>query len=331
MQTAKANEQLLGLMSGFQAACVLGAAAELDVFSALAGETLSATEVSAKLKTDQRATTMLLDALCALELLCKEGGRYRLPANLAAGLNESSPANLLPMLRHQMNCLRSWSELAWCVRQGTPAKRRASIRGLEADRAAFIQAMDNVSAPLAATLIKQLKPLNFKRLLDVGGASGTWTIAFLRAVPQAKAILFDLPDAIPHAAKRIEAAGMKDRVKLVAGDFYQDELPQGADLAWVSAIVHQNSRQQNRALFAKVCSALTAGSRILIRDVVMEPSRTAPRMGALFAINMLVNTQTGGTFTFAELDEDLRQSGFGPPLLLHSGQMMDTVVQAVKV
>ena len=211
-----------------------------------------------------------------------------------------------------------------------PAKRRASIRGAEADRAAFIQAMDNASGPIAASLVKQLGPLNFKRLLDVGGASGTWTVAFLRAVPEAKAVLFDLPDAIPHAAKRLEQAGLKERVKLVQGDFYKDDLPKGADFAWVSAIVHQNSREQNRELFAKVHAALVPGGRIVIRDIVMEPSRTAPRMGALFAINMLVNTPSGGTFTFAELDEDLRQAGFGPALLLHSGQAMDAVVQAVK-
>jgi SAM-dependent methyltransferase len=85
-------------------------------------------------------------------------------------------------------------------------------------------------------------------------------------------------------------------VTLAAGDFYVDDLPAGADFAWVSAICHQHSRRHNRELFAKVYRALAPGGRIAIRDVVMEPCRTQPRDGALFAINMLVNTDTGGTF-----------------------------------
>jgi hypothetical protein len=116
----------------------------------------------------------------------------------------------------------------------------------------------------------------------------------------------------------------------VAGDFYRDELPMGADLAWVSAIVHQNSRQQNRELFRRVFRALEPRGRIAIRDVVMKESRTAPRAGALFAVNMLVGTPTGGTFTFGELKADLRQAGFvGARLVLH-GEGNDSVVIATR-
>lgn len=328
--TAGRAEQLLGLMSAFQPACVLGAAAELDVFSVLAGEALTAHGVAQRLKADVRGMTALLDALAALELLAKEGDRYRLPPDLAPFLDECSPRNILSMLRHQTNCLRAWSQLAWVVRRGTPAARRASIRGVKKDRAAFLLAMDNISAPLAPRVVDSLGPLQFKHLLDVGGASGTWTVAFLRAVPQAQATLFDLPDAMPHAARRMEQEGLSARVRLVPGDFYADPLPPGADCAWVSAIVHQNSRQQNRELFAKVHAALVPGGRVLIRDIVMEPSRTAPRGGALFALNMLIQTPAGGTFTLAELDADLRHAGFGPAALLRSDPWMNSVVQATK-
>ncbi|MGD0089222.1 MAG: methyltransferase [Planctomycetota bacterium] len=320
----------MALMTAYQPACVLGAAVELDVFGVLGQEALAAPELARRLHTDARGTAALLDALAALELLSKESGGYRLPQELAPVLTESSPQSFVPMLRHQMNCLRGWSELAQIVQQGRPAERRPSIQGAAADRAAFIQAMDNVSAPVAPELVARLQPLQFAHLLDVGGASGTWTLAFLRAVPGARATLFDLPDAIPHAARRMAQAGCSGRVTLVAGDFYADPLPAGADFAWVSAIAHQNSRAQNRALFAKVQAALVAGGRIVIRDMVMEPSRTAPRAGALFAINMLVHTPGGGTFTLAELDEDLRQAGFGPAKLWHADPGMNSVVQATK-
>ena len=181
---------------------------------------------------------------------------------------------------------------------------------------------------MADGLVAQLGPPRFRHLLDVGGASGTWTLAFLRAVPSAMATIFDLPDAIQQARERLAGTEFASRVTLVAGDFYVDDLPGGADFAWVSAICHQHSRRHNRELFAKVSQALVPGGRIAIRDVVMEPCRTKPREGALFAINMLVNTQSGGTFTFAEYAEDLRAAGFEHPRLWVKHEAMNSVVAA---
>lgn len=123
---------------------------------------------------------------------------------------------------------------------------------------------------------------------------------------------------------------MAGRVCLVPGSFYTDELPGGFDLAWVSAIVHQNSREQNRAMFVKVLSSLIPGGRILIRDIVMDESRTAPPAGAFFAVNMLVGTPGGGTFTFDELSADLDAVGFVDAILLRQGEAMDSVVCATK-
>jgi hypothetical protein len=132
------------------------------------------------------------------------------------------------------------------------------------------------------------------------------------------------------AERLMRDAGLAGRVRLVAGDYNTDALPGGADLAWVSAIVHQNSREQNRAMFRKVHAALAAGGRILIRDIVMDESRTAPVMGALFAVNMLTATPGGGTFTVAELREDLTAAGFDDVTVLHRGEGMDSVVAAAR-
>jgi len=324
-------QQLMATMTGYQATCVLGAAVELDLFTALGASRRTAPELATQLKLDLRATEILLNALCTLELLRKDGAHFLNVPELTPYLVENSPQTQLPMLRHQMNCLRSWSELAGVALSGQPAPRRASIRGAEADRAAFLLAMDNFSAPEADALVARLAPHTFTHLLDVGGASGTWVVAFLRAHPQAQATLFDLPDAMPHAERRMTERGLRDRVTLRGGDFMNDELPTGADLAWVSAIVHMFSREENRKLLSRVQRALVPGGRVMIRDVVMDPSKTAPRLGALFAVNMLAGTKTGNTFTLAELDEDLRLSGFGPAQLRVSDPFMNSVVEAVKV
>jgi ubiquinone/menaquinone biosynthesis C-methylase UbiE len=324
------RQQVLEMMNGFRSACVIGAAAELDVWTALGDQSASAEQLAEQLHTDPRATTILLDAVAALGLLDKRDLRYGVPADLRGWLVEESPETILPMLRHAMAILRSWSQLASVAKSGSPAPRVPSIRGAEADRASFIAAMHVVSGPMADELVQKLGPPKFRRLLDVGGASGTWTLAFLRAVPDATATIFDLPDAIEQARHRLAGSDFADRVTFVAGDFYVDDLPEGADFAWLSAICHQHSRRHNRELFAKVFRVLAPGGRIALRDVVMEPNRTSPREGALFAVNMLVNTESGGTFTFDEYAEDLRSAGFKNPQLQVKHEAMNSVVVAEK-
>jgi SAM-dependent methyltransferase len=324
------RQQILDIAGAFRPACVIGAAAELDLWTTLGGQSLTAEQMAEKLGCDPRAIAMLLDAVAALGLLDKHDERYSVAADLRGWLVEGSAESVLPMLQHLMSVLRGWSQLAWVAKAGIPAPRQSSIRGPVADRASFIAAMHAVSGPMADELVQRLGPPKFRRLLDVGGASGTWTLAFLRAVPEATATIFDLPDAIEQARGRIAATQFAGRVKLTAGDFYVDDLPDGADFAWLSAICHQHSRRHNRELFAKVQKALVPGGRIALRDVVMEPCRTRPPEGALFAINMLVNTESGGTYTFEEYAADLRASGFEDPQLAVKHEAMNSVVVAVK-
>jgi hypothetical protein len=274
---------------------------------------------------------VLADALAALELLVKEGEHYRLADGVAETLTEAGGESVLAMVRHQGNCLRSWAQLAQVAKTGRPAERGPSVRGRDSDLSAFIEAMEVASRAAAPALVEAIGPPAFRHLLDVGAGPGTWTIAFLRAMPDATGTLYDRPQVLPVARRHVAEADLADRVTFVAGSFYEDDaLPRGADLAWVSAIGHMNSRRQNRELFGKVFAALPASGMILLRDVVMDESRTSPAGGALFAINMLVNTPGGGTYTFGEYAEDLQAAGFVEPKLLHAGRPMDSVVQATK-
>jgi SAM-dependent methyltransferase len=263
-------------------------------------------------------------------MMSKRSSRYSVPAGILNILTHNGPNSVLAMAQHQANCLRRWDQLARVIKTGKPAQCVPSIRGKRGDTESFIGAMHDINASVAAPLVRDIQPLPFRRVLDVGGGSGTWTIAFLRANPATKATLFDLPRVLPLARRRLAEDGLLPRVSLVAGDFSEDPLPQGCDLAWVSAIVHQNSRQQNRELFRKIQRALAPGGRIAIRDIVMERSRTAPVAGALFAINMLVATTGGGTFTFAELRDDLQAVGFVGARLVRRDDGMHSVIVAQK-
>ena len=323
-------DQILELSRSYQTACVLSAAADHELFDHLGDEACTADQLAAAASTDPRATAVLLDALVALELLEKEGSRYRAAPGVSAALTRTGDASVLAMAQHQANCLRRWVQLTEVVQRGEPAERRPSLRGPDADLAAFVEAMDNVSRPIADTVIAELPPLSFGHLLDIGGATGTWTIAWLRRYPRARATLFDLPPVIPQARDRLTAAGLADRVTLAPGDFYTDALPTGADLAWISAILHQNSRAQNAQLLRAVHAALPPGGQLLIRDLVMDESRTQPAGGALFAVNMLVSTAGGGTYTMAETTADLQAAGFTNVRLIRTTGDMNSIIQATR-
>ena len=323
-------EDVLTLARSYQGAAVLGAAADLDLFDAVKAAPGTAAELAAKLNCDPRGLTVLLDALTSMGLLEKWADRYAVPAGLEDLLTTDGPGSVLAMVQHQANCLRRWAQLASVVKLGRPAAAMPSVRGDTGDQQAFVGAMHNLAALTADHVIRAVQPLRFQHLLDLGGGSGTWTIAFLRACPAARATLFDLPHVIPMAERRLAAAGLRDRVSLVPGDFLTDKLPGGADLAWVSAIVHQNSRAQNRSLFANIFQALAPGGRIAIRDVLMEHTRTSPAAGALFAVNMLVATEGGGTFTFEELKEDLSAGGFRQAAVQRRDEAMNSIVVAHK-
>lgn len=303
-------ETILELARGFMASRVLLSAAELDLFTLLDGTPLSAEQAAAAAGATRRGTEILLDALAALGLVSKEEGRYRTPPELAPLLSAHAPGSVLPMVLHMATVWNNWSAITDIVRGATRPSLRRQGALAEKNRSAFIGAMHVVASRAAPGVVAAIAPGPARRLLDVGGGPGTYTLAMLAAAPDMTATLFDLPAVVEMARERIAAAGLLDRVALVAGDFYADELPPGHDLALLSAIIHQNSPEQNAALYAKIYRALIPGGRIVVRDHVMAPDRTQPLEGALFAVNMLAGTDGGRTYTFAEIREGLAQAGF---------------------
>jgi|BarGraNGADG00211_3_1021988.scaffolds.fasta_scaffold01314_2 hypothetical protein len=322
------GEQILEMMRAYQVPCLFAAAADLDLFEKLAPAPRTAAEVAAAAGCDLRAVTILLDALAAVGVIVKQDEQYSISPELAPFLCEAFPQSVMAMLRHQANCLRRWSRLPWTVHSGKPEYPGPSIRGEDADKASFIEAMHVVSRDVADELVQKIHPGSVRCVLDLGGASGSWTLAWLKAEPQSRAIIFDLPYVIPMARECFATSPFADRVELCAGDFYTDDLPKGADLAWVSAIIHQNSPDQNRALYRRIAAALEPQGWIYIRDIVMEPSRTAPVAGALFSVNMLSATEGGNSYCWTEIQEDLQSAGFADVQLVRRDEGMLSIVRA---
>ena len=323
MATTHTPESLSALARGFMDSRVFLTAAELDLFTLLADGPLSLEQAAAARGADRRALAILLDALTAMGLLEKSDGRWATPPSLAPLLTSRSERSLLPLALHSVNLWDRWSRLTETVAGTRPVAGDGWTRS-------FIGAMHAIAAPQADAIVAAVGAGSARRLLDVGGGPATYTLAFLRAAPGLRATLFDLPEVVELARENATRAGLVDRVDLVAGDLRTDALPGGHDLAFVSAIVHMLGPAGNVALFRKVHDALLPGGRIVLRDHVMSPDRTAPRAGALFAVNMLVGTKDGGTFTLEELSAWLEEAGFARPRLLRDGERMDALVEAVR-
>jgi predicted O-methyltransferase YrrM len=323
-------EKILDLARDFMESRIFLTAAEMDLFTLLTDAPLSAKEIALKKKASLRGLTILLDALAGMGLLIKEAEKYQCPPALSALLSRNASDSVLPMVLHMASLWKRWSNLTDVVQASSVPEKPAGSHRDEGELRAFIGAMHVIARAFAPRIVGAVRPGSSRALLDVGGALGTYTMAFLDAVPEMKATLFDRPAVIEMASTFLGDAGLLRRITLVAGDFYRDELPGGHDLAFVSAIIHQNSLDQNIALFAKVFRALTPGGRIIVRDHIMAPDRTRPVDGAIFAVNMLLATPGGGTYTYDEIREALVQAGFLRVQLIQTGEHMDGVVEAFK-
>ena len=320
------HEEVMAEVSSFMKSRVILTAAEIDLFTHLEQKPSNADEIADRLGLDLKALTRLLDCLVIFGLVEKERGPY---CNTEEGalLSANHPESVLPMVLHMNHLWNTWSGLTERVRKGQDPQTKPGLKFDEKSMKAFIGAMHIAAKSLSLEIAESFDLTPFQKLLDVGGASGAYTIAFLRRNPEMKAIIFDMKEVIPLAQERLQEEGLLDRVELVDGDFYQDELPKGCDLALLSAIIHQNSLNENFNLFQKVHRALNPGGVILIRDHIMEESRTKPPDGAIFALNMLVNTRGGDTYTFIEVKNTLEKAGFKEVKLIRSGGQMDCLVE----
>ncbi|MDQ7782005.1 MAG: methyltransferase [Desulfomonilaceae bacterium] len=325
------REKLLEVSGAFMLSRILITAAELDLFSKLETGPRTAENLSEKEGWDLRGLRILMDALAATGFLARSsGGEYGLPHELADMLAADREESVLPMILHRGRMWESWSHLTEIVRTGkNPNPMGADSRSKE-EMESFIGAMHVVGKMMADTIAKSVDLTRYTRLLDVGGGPGTYTMAFLNRAPQMSATLFDLPDVAEMARRRLERNGFLHRVDLAEGDFRTDDLPTGYDLVLLSAIVHMNSREGNRALFRKAYQALEPGGTILVRDHFLDESRTHPRDGAVFAVNMLTATRAGNSYMYTEIREDLEACGFVDVRLIREGTKMDQLVSAVK-
>lgn len=308
---------------------VLSTSLKFDVFSHIAAGKKTAAEIAAAAGTSERGMRMLLNALAALELLAKREGRYEVPPDLARYLVRESPEYLGAFFAtdHLWN---SWGHLADAVREGKPWRSASEKEVAEEFFPVLVRTLHITNSKPAQNLAPQLVSLCGKsglRVLDIGCGSAVWSIAIAKADPKARITAFDYPKVLETTRQFAKREGVADRTEYMPGDFRVAQFPESSfDIVLVGNIAHGEGPEGVRDLFARTHRALVSGGRLVVVDMIPNDERSGPPYPLLFALNMLVNTDHGDTYTLPEYREWLTGAGFARIDTLDIGLHSPTIV-----
>src|SRR5215217_454597 len=287
---------------GWQETVILGCAKQEGILEAIAGRSSSAEEVAKELGASSRAIYALLSALAELGILVEDENKFRLLAEHRGPLlDRSHPDYAGGLVVHRFELIRNWGRMHEILRTGSPIEEDASAQGPEA-KETFICSMRRLAKPNVRAIANQLHsrlPEN-PHILDVGGGPGTYAEAFTEG--GAKVTVFDLPEVVDLMKEHLDAAG----ISAVGGDF-NEGLPEGPfEAAYLGSVSHIYGPEENLALIKRVADSLAPGGLIAIRDFIRGLSKGA----ALFGVNMVVNTDSGNTYSEEEYRGWLSAAGF---------------------
>jgi SAM-dependent methyltransferase len=301
------SERIDAMAAGYRNSCILIAAMKTGIFEAIGEEERTPAEVAAEMNLDARAVDVVMCALAAAEILVPRGDKFALEEGARPYLLADSPETMVSIIGHNKSMLKSWVQLEDVLRTGEPAPRQE--RTVE-EMDDFIRGMENVSRRTSQEVADKVDFSAGGRLLDLGGGPGTAALTFAKSHPDLTCVVYDLEGPVGIAVQQIQKAGLNDRVTTRVGDFLVDELGHSFDVVYISNIIHMLSPDQTRRLLEKSRTALVAGGLIIVKDFFLEDSRVAPPWTAQFSVNMLVNTDGGKSYTFAEMGDLLAETGF---------------------
>lgn len=301
-------EPIMRLASGFMGAKHLFAANELGLFEALAYSPAAIEGLAARTGLTPRAARISADAMVALGLLEREGDTYRNSEVAATFLAGRTPADLRPFLRFwDKVSYPAWEELAAALATG-PTRE---VFDLDDELQEVVSAgIEAILAGPASALAHTFDFSTRRRLLDIGGGTGSWSISVVQRYPHLRATVFELPVVAAVARERVAAVGLDSRISVVAGDAMADDLPSGHDVFLLANLVHYWSPETNLTLLKRVRSVAEAGSRLLLADFWTDHTHTEPLQAALMAGEFAVHVREGDVYSVEEVKGWLPDAGW---------------------
>jgi len=272
-------------VTSFAASRIILTANNFRLFDHLAFPGKTAHLLSRRISADARATELLLNSLVAVGLLGKKKDVYRNTPTASRYLVSGKPGYQGDILRHYSTLWDNWSGLDAVLKTGKPNR---TARNHEA----FILGMHNLALLKVKNVLAALDLRGVKRVLDLGGGPGTYAMAFARQGKEA--VIMDFPETLKIAKRLIAKEGLGKKISLLPGDFTSDAIGSDYDLVLISQIFHAYDMQTCISMLKKCHQALKRGGKVVVQEIFLDETHTAPPWGALFAINMLVNTPAAG-------------------------------------
>lgn len=309
---------LLDLLEAFRRSKTLFAAVSLGVFDLLGTADANVAQLAQKIDANTDALERLLDSCVGLGLLNKADGVYSNTKLANCYLLSTSSKRMTGYINYSNNVMwPMWGKLEDAVREGTHRWQQCYgldgpifshfFRDEEAKRE-FLMGMHGFGVISSPQVVAALDLSRFECLADLGGATGHLAIAACERYSAMRAIVFDLPAALPLAQEIVGQSSVASRIELVGGDFFSDPLP-AADLYALGRILHDWSEDKIRLLLKRIFDALPSQGGVLIAEKLLLEDKTGPRWAQMQSLNMLTCTE-GKERTLSEYEVLLKEAGF---------------------
>jgi precorrin-6B methylase 2 len=308
-------ERIMQLAWGYAPPLILEAALRHGVFDVLDNGAKTVEEVEDVTGASARGLTAVMNALVGLNLLSKDArGRYSLTAESSAFLVKSKPGFQGGMILHcSEQLIPKWLRLNEIVATGKPVEAVNQQR-LGGDFFSkfvgdiFPRSYGSAQALAAALdLNGSAQPVS---VLDLAAGSGVWGIALAQKSQFVRVTAVDWPEVIAVTRKTVARFGLMKRFQFVPGDLLSAEFGSNHAIATLGHILHSEGEERSRALLCRTFEALASGGTVAVAEFLVNNQRTEPLAGLLFAVNMLVNTDNGDTYSFGEISAWLSEAGF---------------------
>lgn len=320
--------KILSVSGGYWQSFALHSAVKLDIFSKIPSQGIASEDLADRLTFSIRGLRALLNALCAMGLLEKKGTLYFNTPWSEEFLRKESDRYIGYMIMHHHHLVKSWARLDEAVQSGKPVR---SGPGDEKERESFLMGMFNNAMAIAPKVAEVIKLNGRESLLDMGGGPGTYAIYFCLKNPGLKAVVYDLPTTEPYAMKVIERFNLKDRITFQGGDYLKEDIPGRYDVAWLSHIIHSLGEDECSMVIKKAYDVLNKDGLIFIHDFFLNQEMTGPLFPALFSLNMLVNTESGRSYSADEVKKILEGMGAKDIRMVDfEGPTQSTIISARK-
>ena len=299
---------------GYAPTLIIESAVRHRLFDRLDDGPRSRDELAEETGNSTRGLDALLNALVGLKLLARADGRYALTAESAAYLVSTRPGYRGGFFHHHVRqLLPQWMHLSEVVHDGRPVRNTNRQQTGAEYFAAFVESLFEVNRAAAERLAAHLRLDQIPgsvSVLDVGCGSGVWSLTLAQRAGNVQVRAVDWPPVLEVTRRMAAKLGVGERLNIAAGDFLEADLGQGHHVATLGHILHSEGPDRVRALLRRSFGALAPGGVIAIQEFMPDDDRQGPPHPLIFAVNMLVNTEAGGTYTFAEIRGWLEEAGF---------------------